>query len=105
MSDRAKKRVAAPRERVAMAAIMEALNAWDPFGFIAGDLPRDEYEPEAADIYSALVNEGVDSEQDLAARIAAVFEKWFEETFTAEQCAGAARTIWAWWLEHEGGEE
>jgi len=92
------------RQSEAMAAIMEALNAWDPFGLIAQGLPRDEFETEAADIYSALVNEGIDSEQELAARIAAVFEGWFGETFTAEECAGAARTIWAWWREHWGRE-
>ena len=105
MSDKKKRRLHARQEREAMAAIMEALNAWDPYRLIAGGAPRDEFEPEAANIYSALAAGGVDSEQELARLIAAVFEKWFGETFTAEECAAAARVIYAWWPERGGQGE
>ena len=73
------------------------LNAWDPYSLIGSGAPEDEFDSERDRIYAALTSGAVQSEGALAYRIATVFKKSFDDSFTAENCAEAAKSIWNWW--------
>ncbi len=91
----------AKHQRIAedLARLREFIHAWDPGGLIAGGAPENELDSEGAQVYGALTSEAVQSEAELARRIAAIFRRTFDSSFTPENCADVARSIWRWWQE------
>jgi hypothetical protein len=88
-----------PSETEDLARLREFLNAWDPYCLIAGGAPENEFDSERADIYQALKSGGIASEAELGRRIATIFRRAFDSSFTPENCADLAQSIWSWWQE------
>jgi len=80
-----------------LAKLREMLNAWDPGALVSFGAPEDEYDAERDEIYQALTSRAVGSAEALAVQVAAILTRWFEETFTPEDCSGIASEIWEWW--------
>jgi hypothetical protein len=80
-----------------LAKLRELLNAWDPYSLIRFGTPENEFDPERDEIYGALTSGTVQSQQALAGRIAAIFQKWFDDSYTVQNCSDIARQIWNWW--------
>lgn len=87
-----------------LAKVRAFLDAWDPKALLSRGAPEDEYNPEAANIYAALISGEAGSEEALAGRIAATFAKWFGDPVALEACSGVAHSIWSWWRDEEAKE-
>jgi hypothetical protein len=61
-------------------------------------VPEDEFDTQRAQLYGALTSGAVQSEAELARRIASIFQG-FDSSFTPENCADVAQSIWSWWQE------
>lgn len=61
------------------------IDAWDPYGLLAGGAPQDEFESEVGKLHPR--TKAIHSPQDAAREISAVFGHAFEhEKFTPESC-------------------
>jgi hypothetical protein len=85
-----------------LATLRGFLNAWDPYGLVVQGLPEDEWDRERREIYRALTSGDTKSGEELADRIAAIFEKSLGSGFTPENCSEIAHTIWSWWHDKQG---
>ena len=86
----------------AIREVMRFLVAWDPYDYY-GASPEDDGGIEAQAIAYALTSGEAETETELATYIAEMYDRWYGmyDSFTPDNCAGIAKTIWAWWKQRQ----
>jgi hypothetical protein len=86
--------------------VMRFLVAWDPYDYYGGS-PEDDGGVEAQAIIYALMSGEIQGEAKLATYIASMYDRWYGmyDSFTPDNCALIAKTIWAWWEARRRGNE
>jgi hypothetical protein len=90
--------------------LMGLLAAWNPYDYYGDTWVEADLWPETDAILYALDSREVQSETELAIYIADMYDRWYggvdflgeKHVFTPDNCAGVARSIWAWWEQRRG---
>lgn len=68
-------------------ATADVIRDWDPYGFLAGSSPRDEFDSEISSVVALIPR--IQSARDAAHAISRVFSSSFEpEKFSPDLCSG-----------------
>ena len=79
---------------LAFQIVKGVVDAWDPYGLLAGGAPRDEFESEVGKLLPRLRD--VHSSEDATREISAVFARAFEPgKFTPELCSEVGAQLYS----------